>query len=99
MYLGDIWPSSDEVHALMKFAMNGKAFRENYAKVASDPGKLWSIRREREHLHLACQHLHCRAAFQFAIEDVAAALMQKALRAKKTKSPIGAGRAHHGAVW
>ena len=41
IYLGDIWPSSDEVHALMKFAMNGKAFRENYAKVASDPGKLW----------------------------------------------------------
>ncbi|RQO78814.1 aconitate hydratase [Acidovorax sp. FJL06] len=41
VYLGDIWPSSDEVHALLKFAMNGKAFRENYAKVASDPGKLW----------------------------------------------------------
>ncbi|MFY3383087.1 aconitate hydratase [Paracidovorax sp. MALMAid1276] len=41
IYLGDIWPSSDEVHALLQFAMNGKAFRENYAKVASDPGKLW----------------------------------------------------------
>ncbi len=41
IYLGDIWPSSDEVHALLKFAMNGKAFRENYSKVASDPGKLW----------------------------------------------------------
>ncbi len=41
IYLGDIWPSSDEVHALLKFAMNGKAFRENYAKVATDPGKLW----------------------------------------------------------
>ena len=41
VYLGDIWPSSDEIHQLMKFAMNGKAFRENYAKVASDPGKLW----------------------------------------------------------
>ena len=41
IYLGDIWPSSEEVHQLMKFAMNGKAFRENYAKVASDPGKLW----------------------------------------------------------
>jgi len=25
----------------MKFAMNGKAFRANYEKVASDPGKLW----------------------------------------------------------
>ena len=25
----------------MKFAMNGKAFRANYDKVKSDPGKLW----------------------------------------------------------
>ena len=41
VYLGDIWPSSDEIHALMKFAMNGKAFRENYARIASEPGKLW----------------------------------------------------------
>ncbi len=41
IYLGDIWPTSEEVHKLMKFAMNGKAFRENYAKVATDPGKLW----------------------------------------------------------
>ncbi len=41
VYLGDIWPSSDEVHALLKFAMKGKAFRDNYAKVATDPGKLW----------------------------------------------------------
>ncbi len=41
VYLGDIWPTSDEIHALMKFAMNGKAFRENYAKVKTDPGKLW----------------------------------------------------------
>lgn len=41
IYLGDIWPSSDEVYKLMKFAMNAKAFRENYEKVASKPGKLW----------------------------------------------------------
>jgi aconitate hydratase len=41
VYLGDIWPSSDEIHALMKYAMNAKAFRENYAKVKTDPGKLW----------------------------------------------------------
>ncbi len=41
VYLGDIWPSSDEIHALMKFAMNGKAFRDNYAKVRTEPGKLW----------------------------------------------------------
>ena len=41
VWLGDIWPTSDEVHALMKFAMNASAFRENYAQVKSNPGKLW----------------------------------------------------------
>ena len=41
VYLGDIWPSSDEIHALMKYAMNGKAFKANYDKVAREPGKLW----------------------------------------------------------
>jgi aconitate hydratase len=41
VYLGDVWPSSDEIAALMKYAMDGKAFRKNYAKVHSDPGKLW----------------------------------------------------------
>ena len=42
MYLGDVWPSSDEVHALLKYAMNPKAFRENYDNVAAKPGKLWN---------------------------------------------------------
>ena len=41
VYLGDIWPTSDEINKLMKYAMNGKAFRENYAKVTTEPGKLW----------------------------------------------------------
>ena len=41
VYLGDIWPSSDEVHQLMKFAMDGKAFKANYEKVKTQPGKLW----------------------------------------------------------
>ena len=41
IYLGDIWPSSDEIHKLMRFAMNGKAFRKNYGMVKTDPGKLW----------------------------------------------------------
>jgi aconitate hydratase len=41
IYLGDIWPSSDEIHKLMKYAMNGKAFKANYAKVKTKPGKLW----------------------------------------------------------
>jgi aconitate hydratase len=41
VFLGDIWPTSDEIYKLLKFAMNGKAFRENYAKVKTEPGKLW----------------------------------------------------------
>ena len=41
VYLGDIWPTSDEIQALLKFAMSGKAFRANYAKIATEPGKLW----------------------------------------------------------
>ncbi len=41
VYLADIWPSSDEIQTLMAFAMNGKAYRENYARIASEPGLLW----------------------------------------------------------
>jgi aconitate hydratase len=41
VYLGDIWPSSEEVNKLMRFAMDGAAFRENYARVKSAPGELW----------------------------------------------------------
>ena len=41
VYLGDVWPTSDEIQALMKYAMKGKAFRENYSKITTEPGKLW----------------------------------------------------------
>jgi len=41
VYLGDIWPTSDEVYALLKHAMDPDAFQANYAKVKSQPGKLW----------------------------------------------------------
>ncbi|HEY0825198.1 MAG TPA: aconitate hydratase, partial [Ramlibacter sp.] len=41
VWLGDIWPSSEEIHKLMKYAMDAKAFRANYGKVRSDPGELW----------------------------------------------------------
>jgi aconitate hydratase len=41
VYLGDIWPRSDEVHALLHHAMRGRAYRDNYARIQSDPGKLW----------------------------------------------------------
>ncbi len=41
VYLGDIWPTSDEIYKLMKHAMNAKAFRENYGNVSKNPGALW----------------------------------------------------------
>src|SRR5471032_1780652 len=41
IYLGDIWPSSKEIAKLMKFAMNSKVFKANYADVKGNPGKLW----------------------------------------------------------
>jgi aconitate hydratase len=41
IYLGDIWPSSTEVNNLMKYAMNAKTFKDNYADVQGAPGKLW----------------------------------------------------------
>ncbi|MDB5823310.1 MAG: acnA [Herminiimonas sp.] len=41
IYLGDIWPTSKEIQSLMKFAMNAKTFKENYADVKAAPGKLW----------------------------------------------------------
>jgi len=41
VYLGDIWPTSHEIAKLMKFAMNAKVFKTNYADVKGNPGKLW----------------------------------------------------------
>ena len=41
IFLGDIWPTSAEIQSLMKFAMNSKTFKDNYADVKGAPGKLW----------------------------------------------------------
>ena len=41
IYLGDIWPTTAEINKLMKFAMNAKTFKNNYADVKGAPGKLW----------------------------------------------------------
>nr|WP_320131246.1 aconitate hydratase AcnA [uncultured Holophaga sp.] len=41
VFLKDIWPKAKELRSLMKKAMKPKAFRENYAKVETKPGKLW----------------------------------------------------------
>ncbi|MBQ5939228.1 MULTISPECIES: aconitate hydratase AcnA [unclassified Massilia] len=41
VYLGDIWPSSQEVGELMRLAMNSEVYRKNYADVKGNPGELW----------------------------------------------------------
>ena len=41
IWLGNIWPTADEIDALMKYALNPEVFRENYSQVRSNPGKLW----------------------------------------------------------
>ncbi|EON16970.1 aconitate hydratase [Cupriavidus sp. GA3-3] len=41
IYLGDIWPTSEEIHALMKYAMDAKTFKGNYEQVKK-PSKLWA---------------------------------------------------------
>ncbi|MFO1293548.1 MAG: aconitate hydratase [Rubrivivax sp.] len=41
VYLGDIWPTSEEIHALMKHALHPRVFRANYAEIAAKPTRLW----------------------------------------------------------
>ncbi|MGE0802504.1 MAG: aconitate hydratase AcnA [Lautropia sp.] len=41
VYLGDIWPTSDEIHKLMKFAMDAKTFKRLYSDLTKDH-PLWN---------------------------------------------------------
>ncbi|MFC5430793.1 aconitate hydratase AcnA [Paraburkholderia denitrificans] len=41
IYLGDIWPTSDEINALLKFALDADAFQKNYSQLTKK-GDLWS---------------------------------------------------------
>ncbi|TFW33628.1 aconitate hydratase AcnA [Massilia horti] len=41
VYLGDIWPTTQEVGELMRLAMNADMFKKNYSDVKNNPGKLW----------------------------------------------------------
>ncbi|QET01022.1 MULTISPECIES: aconitate hydratase AcnA [Cupriavidus] len=41
VWLGDIWPTSEEIHGLLKFALDAKVFKNNYGKV-KDPSPLWA---------------------------------------------------------
>jgi len=40
VWIGDIWPSSDEVHACLKYAMDPKTFRTLYSHLGED-NRLW----------------------------------------------------------
>ena len=41
VWLGDIWPTPEEIDALLGYALDAKVFRSNYANVKKNPGKLW----------------------------------------------------------
>ncbi|MGH8841947.1 MAG: aconitate hydratase AcnA, partial [Advenella sp.] len=41
VWLGDIWPSEQEVQELLTAAMQPEVYRQNYAQVKANPGKLW----------------------------------------------------------
>ncbi|WP_151639371.1 aconitate hydratase AcnA [Noviherbaspirillum aerium] len=42
VFIGDIWPNSQEVNQLVaKFAMNPNKYKNNYSDVQAAPGKLW----------------------------------------------------------
>ena len=63
VYLGDIWPTADEVAALMKYAIDPATFRRLYSDLGND-NPLWKQVpvRVRPGLQLAEVHLHRRAA-------------------------------------
>ena len=52
VWLGDIWPTNDEVQALMKYTLNPKAFQTNYGQVKSNPGEFWGKHQGRVRRHV-----------------------------------------------
>src|SRR3546814_6833340 len=42
VWLGDIWPTTEEMQALIKHALVPKPFQANYATVKSNPGQPWA---------------------------------------------------------
>jgi len=41
VWLGDIWPTTEEVQALLQYALDADVFKANYGQVKTNPGKLW----------------------------------------------------------
>ena len=95
-------PPATKCRPVMKFAMNGKAFRENYAKVASDPGKLWqrSKGRERERPTPGPPAPPSPSRpFAGLLKMAAGAYAEKRCGPKDQKIPSVLGARDHGAVW
>ena len=42
VWIGDIWPSNEDVAKLLPKAMKPKAYRDNYKQIKSNPGELWT---------------------------------------------------------
>ncbi|VWX56321.1 aconitate hydratase 1 [Burkholderiales bacterium 8X] len=42
VYLGDIWPTMQEIDENLRHAMNAQSFRKNYEQIQDNPGALWS---------------------------------------------------------
>ena len=41
VFLGDIWPSTDEINNLITSALDPVEYRTNYERIQSDPGQMW----------------------------------------------------------
>ncbi|WP_143000583.1 aconitate hydratase AcnA [Pelistega sp. MC2] len=41
IYLQDIWPSNEEIQALLPQAMEPTVYRQNYEQIKTNPGELW----------------------------------------------------------
>ena len=42
VWIGDIWPSNEDVAKLLPKAMKPKAYRDNYKQIKLNPGELWT---------------------------------------------------------
>ena len=42
VWIGDLWPSNEDVAKLLPKAMKPKAYRDNYKQIKSNPGELWT---------------------------------------------------------
>jgi aconitate hydratase len=41
VFLADIWPTSEEISKLLRYALDAETYRKNYADIKAAPGTLW----------------------------------------------------------